>query len=255
MSQARLAGQCTIVTGGGSGIGRAICQVFAREGASVVILGRNRQRLSETINTLPTNHGNKHYIIQADVSSAEQVTEAYEEAKRQTGKNITILVNNAGIIRNGFIDDFKNEDFDEMVSINLKGFFLMAKEFVKSLSEMDKTQELCCIVNVSSIFGTRGNALYAGYSATKSGIIGLTKCIASEYSKHKVRCNAVLPGVIETPMIDHVPEDARDNVIAQTPMQRLGKPEEVANACLFLASNESSYVNGACLEVTGGLWG
>uniref|UniRef100_UPI0019393697 3-oxoacyl-[acyl-carrier-protein] reductase FabG-like n=1 Tax=Styela clava TaxID=7725 RepID=UPI0019393697 len=232
MSQGRLANQCTIVTGGSSGIGRAICQVFAREGASVAVLGRNLQRLSETMNTLPTNHGNKHCMIQADVGSAEQVARAFEEATRQMDKKITILVNNAGILRR---------------------HFLMAKEFVKSLSEVDKTQEFCCIVNVSSLVGIRGFPLYAGYSATKAGIIGLTKCIASEYSKHKIRCNVVVPGVIETPMIDIVTEDDKANAIAKIPMQRFGEPKEVANACLFLASNESSYVNGACLEVTGGL--
>nr|XP_039254895.1 estradiol 17-beta-dehydrogenase 8-like isoform X1 [Styela clava] len=255
MSQGRLAGQCTIVTGGSSGIGRAICQVFAKEGASVAVLGRNIQRLSETINTLPTNHGNKHCLIQADVSSAEQVARAFKESTRQLGKKITILVNNAGITRNGFIDEFKNEDFDEMMGINLKGYFLMSSEFVKLLSDVDKNQDFCCIVNVSSMFGIRGFPSFAGYSATKSGIIGLTKCVASEYSKHKIRCNAVLPGMIQTPMNEGVPESFKENIAAQTPMQRLGKPEEVANACLFLASNESSYVNGACLEVAGGFLG
>nr|XP_039254902.1 estradiol 17-beta-dehydrogenase 8-like [Styela clava] len=254
MSQGRLIDQCSIVTGGSSGIGRAICQVFAREGASVAVLGRNLQRLSETMNTLPINHGNKHCIIQADVSSAEQVAKALEEATKQIGRKVTILVNNAGILRNDFVDELKDEVFDEMMRINLKGHFLMTKEFVKSLSEVDKTQEYCCIVNVSSLVGIRGIPTSTGYSATKAGIIGLTKCIASEYSKHKIRCNVVLPGLIETPMIDSIRGDVKDNVIAQTPMQRLGKPEEVANSCLFLASNESSYVNGACLEVTGGLW-
>uniref|UniRef100_UPI00193ADEAA 3-oxoacyl-[acyl-carrier-protein] reductase FabG-like n=1 Tax=Styela clava TaxID=7725 RepID=UPI00193ADEAA len=139
------------------------------------------------------------------------------------------------------------------MKINLNGYFLMVKEFVKLLSDVDKGQGFCCIVNVSSMLGIRGFPLFAGYSASKSGIIGLTKCVASEYSQQKIRCNAVLPGMIQTPAIEGVPESFKENIVAQTPMQRLGKPEEVAKACLFLASNDSSYVNGACLEVSGGL--
>ncbi|XP_077969951.1 3-oxoacyl-[acyl-carrier-protein] reductase FabG-like [Styela clava] len=241
MSQRRLAGQCTIVTGASSGIGRAICQVFAREG--------RLQRLSETMNTLPINHGNKHCMIQADVSSVHgnKFERTFPDGQRifeitiGSGQNSRILLH--------------SQYFDEMMGINLKRYFLMSSEFVKLLSDVDKSQDFCCIVNVSSMLGIRGIPSFAGYSATKSGIIGLTKCVASEFSKRKIRCNAVLPGMIQTPMNEGVSEGFKENIAAQTPMQRLGKPKEVANACLFLASNEGSYVNGACLEVSGGLLG
>ncbi|XP_077969950.1 uncharacterized protein LOC144424479 [Styela clava] len=169
------AGNVPIVTGGSSEIVRAIHQAFVREGASVAVLNRNRKRLPEKINTLPTNHGNKHCIIQTDVSSAEQVARAFDEATRQMDKKIKILVNNAGILRSDFVDEHKDEDFDGMMRKNSKGYFLMVKEFVKLLLEVDKTQEFCCIVNVSSIFGRRGNPLYAaGYPATKARIIWST---------------------------------------------------------------------------------
>nr|XP_039247574.1 estradiol 17-beta-dehydrogenase 8-like [Styela clava] len=117
----------------------------------------------------------------------------------------------------------------------------------------DKSKDFCCIVNVSSLVGTRNTPSFAGNSATKSGMIELTKCIASEYSKHKIRCKVVLPGTIGTPMLDVLAKDIVEHALVKRPMQRLGEPEETANVCLFLAFNESSYVNGACLEVTGGL--
>nr|XP_039255875.1 estradiol 17-beta-dehydrogenase 8-like [Styela clava] len=251
MSLGRLVGKSTLVTGGGSGIGRAICQVFAREGASVAVIDINRDAVSETLDQLPRNHGNLHCAIEADVTSSGRVKHVFAEAKDKLSKTSTILVNNAGIIRGDLLLDMKDDDFDDVIRINLRGSFLMAREFLRSLK--DATDINGSLVNIASIAGITGNFGNADYCASKHGVVGLTKSIALEYPKHKVRCNAVLPGITDTPMAQSFDPKKIEQGVRQIPMRRLAKPEEIANACLFFASDESSYVNGACLEVTGGL--
>lgn len=254
MPHERLSGKVAIVTGGGSGIGRAVCQVFAREGASVAVLDINVEGMTKTIELLSTTDSNKHCKIKVDIVSSEQVKQSLEETEEKLGKKANIVVNCAGITKGGILTDVNENDFDDVIRINLKGTFLMCKEFVKSLkeSDMDGNENLGTIVNISSISGIRGFIEHTSYASSKFGVIGLTKTTASEYQTHRVRCNAVLPGATETPILQNLSEEFINMTRSQIPMNRFAKPEEIANACLFLASDESSYVNGACLEVCGG---
>nr|XP_039256539.1 estradiol 17-beta-dehydrogenase 8-like [Styela clava] len=246
MSSGRLTGKAALVTGGGRGIGRAVCQVFAKEGASVAVLDIDENGIKETIKLLQSDQNNKHCAVKADVSSLEHVEQALKTAQQNLDKQITILVNCAGILKGTTI-----EEFDEVIKVNLKGTFLMSQKFVASLKNSSVEEETRgIVVNLSSIAGIRASVVSSTYSASKFGVIGLTKTMALEFQKHRVRFNAVLPDMIDTLMLDGV--DKTENAIGQNPMQRLGKAEEVANVCLFLASDESSYVNGACIEVTGG---
>nr|XP_039256715.1 estradiol 17-beta-dehydrogenase 8-like [Styela clava] len=246
MSSGRLAGKAALVTGGGRGIGRAVCQVFAKEGASVAVLDIDEDGIKETIKLLQSDQNNKHCAVKADVSSPEQVEQAFKTAQHNLDKQITILVNCAGILKGTTI-----KEFDEVIKVNLRGTYLMSQKFVASLENSGVEEETRgIVVNLSSLAGIRASVVSSPYSASKFGVIGLTKTMALEFQKQKVRFNAVLPDMIDTPMLGGV--DRTENAIKQNPMQRLGKPEEVANVCLFLASDESSYVNGACIEVTGG---
>nr|XP_039256714.1 estradiol 17-beta-dehydrogenase 8-like [Styela clava] len=252
MNTGRLAGKAAIVTGGSSGIGQAICRVFAKEGASVAVLDIDKIGIEETVKYLPTKFGNKHCFIECDVSLSEDVAKAFKIAEENLNKKASILVNCAAILKSCFFNDIPEKDFDEIIKVNLTGVFLMSKKFIASMSNETNAGNRGSLINISSIAGIRGSFQAGSYCASKFAVVGLTKTIALEYPKHKVRCNAVLPGGIDTPMLAGSCENIGERFISQTPMQRLGKPEEVANACLFLASEESSYVNGACLEVTGG---
>nr|XP_039263419.1 estradiol 17-beta-dehydrogenase 8-like [Styela clava] len=251
MAPGRLTEKAAIVTGGGSGIGRAVCEVFAREGASVAVLDINGQHASETVKLLLTNHQNTHCFIETDVSSVENVKEAFLKSQKELSKTCTILINCAGILRGDSFVNMKDDDFDDVIRVNLRGSFLTSREFLKSLENVEDSNG--SIVNISSLVGKMSYFGQGSYCASKHGVLGITKTIAAEYPLHKIRCNAVLPGAIDTPMISSINPELLEQVRKTIPMGRIGKPEEVANACLFLASDESSYVNGACLEVTGGV--
>ncbi|XP_077975164.1 (3R)-3-hydroxyacyl-CoA dehydrogenase-like [Styela clava] len=208
MSIGRLIGTAAIVTGGGSGIGRAICQKFAKEGASVAILDINSEGITRTLNELPSNRANKHCAIKINVSSSEQVKNSLMLAEEKLGMRSTILVNSAGIAKLKAFSKVDDATFDNILNVNLRGTFLMTKEFLKMTSKNTSSGNdiLGSVINISSMAGKMGSAGQGPYCAFKFGVIGLTKTFAVEFPKHKVRCNAVLPGMTDTPILDGVPK-------------------------------------------------
>nr|XP_039256287.1 estradiol 17-beta-dehydrogenase 8-like [Styela clava] len=226
MSIGRLIGKADIVTGGGSGIGRAICQKFAKEGASVAILDLKSEGITRTLNELSSNRTNKHCAIVTDVSSSEQVKNSFVLAEEKLGIRSTILVNSAGIAKLKAFTDVDAFTFDNIINVNLRGTFLMTEEFLKlnilnvnlrgtflmtkeflkmtSKYTSSASDILGSVINISSMAGKMGSAGQGPYCASKFGVIGLTKTVAVEFPKHKVRCNAVLPGMTDTPILDGV---------------------------------------------------
>uniref|UniRef100_H2ZDE9 (3R)-3-hydroxyacyl-CoA dehydrogenase n=1 Tax=Ciona savignyi TaxID=51511 RepID=H2ZDE9_CIOSA len=247
----RLAGKIAIVTGAASGIGRAICQRYANEGAGVMLVDRNLGRLEKVRKSLNTDFGNKHFITEGSVGQIEFTSKVFDQVKENYGKCGNVLVNCAGITRDTLLINMTEKQFDDVIQINLKGIFTMTKSFIGTLRQTGGMAS-ASIINISSIVGKVGNAGQANYAASKAGAIGFTKSTGIEMGRYGIRCNAVLPGFIKTPMTDTVPEDIMKKYLKLIPQKRLGTPEEVANVCLFLASDESSYVNCATLEVTGG---
>lgn len=242
----RLAGKLAIITGSGSGIGKAICSRFSQEGASLVMIDKTEQSLTSM------NLKGEHMAITGDVSSSAFTQSVFQQVQEKYGKCGDVLVNSAGITRDNMILKITEQDFDKVCDVNLKGVFLMTQRFIASLRN-PKGLSPASIINISSIIGKSGNIGQANYAASKSGVIGFTKSVGYEVGRFGVRCNSLLPGFIETPMTDVVPPKLLERLIKQIPMKRVGQPEEIANACLFLASDESSYVNCAAIEVTGGL--
>ena len=253
MSCGRLIGKTALVTGGGSGIGRAICQLFAKEGASVALMDVDRQGAQETLGLLERKDSTNHCFVTGDVTNVADIKMSLASAKETIGTQPNILVNNAAVIRGGLIDTVTEEALDDVINVNLKGVYLMAKHFILSLKESNDGVR-GTIVNVSSMAGQAGFGMNSDYAAAKAGVIGLSKTIALEFHWHRIRCNTLLPGFTDTPMAAKADPILRKKLVRHhIPMKRLAQPEEIANACLFLASDESSYVHGACLEVSGGL--
>ncbi|XP_078489804.1 (3R)-3-hydroxyacyl-CoA dehydrogenase-like [Ciona intestinalis] len=252
MSQ-RLAGKVAIVTGAASGIGRAICQRYANEGASLMLVDRNQERLEKATKTLFTGHGNKHCISEGNVSDFDFANKLFDQVKETYGKAGNVLVNCAGITRDSLLINMTEKQFDDVIQVNLKSIFTMTKAFIGTLRHTGGMHP-ASIINISSIVGKTGNAGQANYAASKAGVIGFTKTVGMEMGRYGVRCNAILPGFIQTPMTDAVPEEIMKKYLKMIPMKRMGTPEEIANVCLFLGCDESSYVNCAALEVSGGFF-
>nr|CAB3254321.1 estradiol 17-beta-dehydrogenase 8-like [Phallusia mammillata] len=252
MGSTRLLGKYAIVTGAGSGIGHAICRIFASEGASVLLVDRNEPKINELSQKLDKQHENDHHCIAGDVSNSGFASSLFEKSQTLFERKGDILVNCAGITRDSLLLNMSEKQFDDVIQVNLKSIFLMTQAYI---SDMKSSGELkpASIVNISSIVGKGGNVGQANYAASKAGVIGFTKSVGIEMGRFGIRCNAVLPGFIQTPMTQVVPEKVLNQMIHLIPAKRIGNPEEVAKACLFLASDESSYVNCSCLEVTGGL--
>lgn len=250
----RLVGKRVVVTGGGSGIGRAICKLFAREGAEVAIVDVNQTGAEQTHALLQDENANKkHCVVSRNVLNVAEIESTFEAAYKAFGQRPNVLVNNAGVIGGGLIDTVSEEQLDNVLNIDLKAVYLMSKYFISSVKGAGEPIN-GNIINVASMAGKLGMVMSSDYAAAKAGVIGLTKSIALEFRWHKVRCNALLPGFTDTPMAAKENPVILEKIIHQViPMRRLGQPEEIANACLFLASDDSSYVNGASLEVSGGL--
>ncbi|KAL8608122.1 hypothetical protein ACOMHN_016577 [Nucella lapillus] len=244
-----LAGRLALVTGSGSGIGRAVCQAFAKEGAAIAAADINRQNVDETVSLLDTGVASRPYEV--DVSSSTSVKAMIQQVHKDFSTTPCIAVNAAGITRDDFLLKMEEKHFDEVISVNLKGTFLVNQAFGRAVA--DAKLKTASIVNISSIVGKTGNLGQANYAASKSGVIGLTKTAARELAKFHIRVNCILPGFIQTPMTDMVPDKVISMILFVTPLQRMGTPEEIADACVFLASEKSSYITGATLEVTGGL--
>eukprot|EP00771_Trimastix_marina_P001816 gnl/Trimastix_PCT/2919.p1 GENE.gnl/Trimastix_PCT/2919~~gnl/Trimastix_PCT/2919.p1 ORF type:complete len:268 (-),score=55.26 gnl/Trimastix_PCT/2919:29-781(-) len=244
----KLFDRVAVVTGAANGIGRSISKILAEEGCHVAGIDLDEAGLQET-KTLVEATGRQFGTYIGSVGDGATVTRIVGEIMERFGR-IDVLINNAGITRDGFLMKMTEAAWDAVINVNLKGVFLMTQACGQHMNQANRGS----IVNISSIVGKTGNLGQLNYTATKSGVIGMTKTTAKEMARYHVRCNAILPGFINTPMVQHVPQKVIDRIVPQVPLARLGEPDEIAKAVLFLASDDSSYVTGAQLEVTGGLW-
>merc|ERR1711942_367973 len=242
-----LSGRLALVTGGGRGIGRAVCQVLARDNAKVVVTDLSMDSCQETMESLRSD---EHFSVSSDVSSKESVNECFKQILEKYKQAPDIIVNSAGITKDGFMLRMKEEDFDKVIDVNLKGTFLVTQ----AAASLMKEQKLPgSIVNIASIVGKTGNIGQANYTASKAGVIGFTKTAAKELGKFGIRVNVILPGFIKTPMTDVVPDKMKAMSLARIALGVHGEPEELAEVAAFLASNKASHMTGAVVEVTGGL--
>ena len=247
MSEEKLT-RAAVVTGGSRGIGRAVCVALAKQGCNVVVNYCHGEAAAAETAALCKELGVEAVTVQADVSTAEGCKKLFEEAVNAFGR-VDILVNNAGVTRDNLILRLSEEDFDTVLNANLKGAFLCCKEAARRMVR----QRYGRIVNLSSVVGLRGNAGQANYSASKAGLIGLTKSLSKELAARKVTVNAVAPGFIDTDMTAVLPEAAKEALLKTIPMARLGQPEDVARAVAFFAADETAYVTGQVLCVDGGM--
>jgi 3-oxoacyl-[acyl-carrier protein] reductase len=244
----KLSGKVALVTGAAQGIGRAIALLLARNGADIVVSDINLEKAEETAKEIRAI-GPRAMAVKVDVANLGDVERMVEGILEKLAK-IDILVNNAGITRDKLVLRMTEEDWDAVLGVNLKGTFNCTKAVLRHMGKQRSGK----IVNIASVVGEMGNAGQANYSASKAGVIGLTKTIAREYAQRGINVNAIAPGYIETPMTDALPEKAKEELKKLIPMERLGKPEDVAEAVLFLVSEESSYVTGQVLNVNGGIY-
>jgi 3-oxoacyl-[acyl-carrier protein] reductase len=243
----KLADRVCLITGGAAGIGRATAARFAQEGATVVIGDRDGAAVRSTVEALVaeglTIHG-----YELDVTDRAQIGQVTAQIANRFGR-IDVLVNNAGITRDARLQRMSEDWFDEVIDVNLKGVFNCTQAVADQMLERGSG----VILNASSVAGVYGNFGQSNYVASKFGVVGLTKTWAREFGPKGVRVNAVCPGFIATDMVKSIPEKVLENFRSQVWMRRLGEPEEIANVYAFLASDDASYVNGAVLEVSGGV--
>ncbi len=243
-----LENKTAIVTGGSRGIGRAICVALAKEGANVVTCyAHGAERAKETVR-LCEEYGVKAMAVQADVACNEDVLALASNVKEEYG-SIDILVNNAGITRDNLLLKMNEEDFNDVIDTNLKGAFLC----IKHVSKIMLKQRSGHIINISSVVGVRGNAGQANYSASKAGLIGMTKSVAKELGSRGITVNAVAPGFIETDMTAKLPESVVEENLKNIPLRCLGNVDDVANLVSFLASDQARYITGQVICVDGGM--
>ncbi|MFZ7943471.1 MULTISPECIES: 3-oxoacyl-ACP reductase FabG [Bacillaceae] len=242
----KLEGKVAIITGGANGIGKITAKKFLQEGAAVVISDVNPDAGLTAAKELE-EYGSIAFI-QCNVTDSKQIHSMVNETIDRYGK-IDILVNNAGITIDGLLTKMDEESWEKVISVNLSGVFKCTKEVVPKMIE----QGSGVILNASSVVGIHGNIGQTNYAATKAGVIGLTKSWAKEMGPKGIRVNAVAPGFIVTDMTAKVPEKILDLMESKTPLRRLGKPEDIASAYLFLASDDAGYINGTILSVDGGL--
>jgi len=245
--QKLLEGKTALVTGAARGIGKSIAAALHDEGASVVICDLDGEALEKTREELSAS-GAVVIAMVADVSDSETVTGLSKKVIGELGR-LDILVNNAGITRDTLLMRMKDEDWDRVLSVNLKSVFLMTRAFARKMMK----QRAGSIINISSVIGLRGNAGQSNYAASKAGIIGFSKSAAREFAPRGIRVNTIAPGFIGTDMTDVLSDDIKQTIMKDTPLGRIGTPEEVAGAVLFLASDLSSFVTGHVLAVDGGM--
>jgi 3-oxoacyl-[acyl-carrier protein] reductase len=243
----RLKGKVAIVTGAGSGIGEATAVKFAREGARVAVCDINVAACERVVRSI-ADAGGTAMAVHLDVTDKASVAAMVEGVMKAWGR-VDTLVNNAGIVQDAQLKKMTDEQFDRVIDVNLKGVYHCTKAVVDIMLE----QGTGCILNASSIVGLYGNFGQTNYAATKFGVIGMVKTWARELGRKGVRANAVCPGFIETPILKSMPEKVIKMMEDKVPLGRLGKPEDIANAYAWLASDEASYINGAVIEVSGGV--
>lgn len=243
-----LEGKTALVTGGARGIGKAIALRFAAEGANVAFSDLNYDENSMSLEKEMTGLGVKAKGYASDASSFEDSDKLINDVMTDFGR-IDVLVNNAGITRDNLLMRMTEADWDLVIKVNLKSIFNMTKAVQRVMLK----QRSGSIVNMSSVVGLSGNAGQSNYSASKAGLVGFTKSMAQELGSRSIRVNAIAPGFIETEMTAKLPEDVRKNWIESIPLKRGGKPEDVADTALYLASDLSSYVTGQVISVCGGM--
>jgi 3-oxoacyl-[acyl-carrier protein] reductase len=243
-----LKGKVSIITGGSRGIGRSICLKFAEQGSDVIFTYRSSKEQAKSLQDELSHFGVKSEGIISDASDFQSAQNLIEYVEKKYSR-IDILINNAGITKDGLLMRMTEEDFDKVISINMKSVFNMTKCVQRTMLK----QRSGSIVNLSSIVGVKGNAGQSNYSASKAGIIGFTKSIALELGSRNIRCNAIAPGFIQTEMTDKLDDNTIELWKQSIPLKRGGEGDDVGNACLFLASDLSSYITGQVINVCGGL--
>ena len=243
-----LEGRVSLITGSARGIGKAIADTLAYQGAQVVVADMRIELAEETAKEITQNTWVKTKAVNVNVSDPTSVNEMVENIIAEFG-HIDILVNNAGVTRDNLIMRMSDTDWDLVIDVNLKGVFNCSKAVIRSMMK----QRYGRIVNISSVSGQAGNAGQTNYSASKAGVIGFTKALAREVASRQITVNAVAPGFIPTALTNDLPPDLIKNMIAVTPLGRMGTPEEIAYAVAFLASDAASYITGQVLAVDGGM--
>ncbi len=242
-------GKVALITGGGRGIGRAIGEVLAGQGADLILADRSMDYTEQTAQEIAAATGRKVVALPVDVSDFKSANEMVEKALAAFGR-IDILVNNAGITRDKLVMRMDEADWDAVIDVNLKGAFNCAKAVIRSMMKQRSGR----IINISSVSGQAGQIGQANYSASKAGLIGLTKALARELASRTVTVNAVAPGFVPTTLTNDLPEELKDQMMKITPLGRMAKPEEIAYAVAFLASDEAAYITGQVLAVDGGMF-
>ncbi len=243
-----LEGKVALITGGSRGIGEAIVRKFAEQGADVAFTYLSSEERAKNVESALKDLGSNAKAYQSDASSYQQAEELIKAVLEDYGK-IDVLINNAGITRDTLMLRMNEEQWDQVIQTNLKSVFNLTKHALRSMLKARSGS----IINMSSVVGVFGNAGQANYAASKAGIFGFTKSIAKEVGSRSIRCNAIAPGFIETDMTQDLDEKTKEAFLAGIPLKRLGQGAEVADACLFLASDMSTYVSGQTLSVCGAL--
>ncbi|MFZ3072404.1 MAG: 3-oxoacyl-[acyl-carrier-protein] reductase [Thermodesulfobacteriota bacterium] len=240
--------KAALITGGAQGIGKAICLRLAKEGANIAVVDINLDAAEATAKEIESL-GRKSIALKVNVSNFAETEKMAEDVVASLG-GLHILVNNAGITRDKLLLRMTEDEWDAVINVNLKSAFNCTKAVVKVMSKNRYGR----IINIASIVGLMGNAGQANYSASKAGMIGLTKSVAREFASRNVTCNAVAPGFIDTAMTQAMPEAARAALISQIPLSRLGTADDVADGVVFLASDAASYITGHVLSINGGMF-
>ena len=243
-----LESKVAIITGGSRGIGKSICETFAQNGCNVAFTYNNSKESAESLAKELNGSGIKAKAYKSDASNFDDATKLVEDVLNDFGK-IDILVNNAGIKKDNLLMRMEKSDFDSVINTNLSSVFNLTKASIKTFLK----QRNGSIINISSVVGVKGNAGQSNYSASKAGIIGFSKSIALELGSRNIRSNVIAPGFIETDMTDSLSEDVINSWKESIPLKRGGNPSDVGNACVFLASDLSSYITGQTLHVDGGM--
>lgn len=240
-----LEGKSALVTGASGGIGGAIAAALHARGAEVVISGTR----IEALEALASELGNRVYVLRADLADSESVANLASEAEKIADGGIDILINNAGITKDGLLIRMKDEDWEQVISVNMGSGFRLARALLRGMMKRRWGR----IVGISSIVGATGNPGQANYAASKAGMVGFSKALATEVANRGITVNVVAPGFIQTAMTDVLGDDQKDRLLAGIPAGRLGSPEDIAAAVIYLASGEASYVTGTTVHVNGGM--
>lgn len=237
-----------LITGANTGIGKEIALTLANDGFTVIVNWLFNEEKAQEVKTEIESNGGKCELLYGDVSDFTKAEEMMEEAFKLNGR-LDVLVNNAGITRDQLMLRMTEQEFDDVIRVNLKGTF----NCIKGISKRMLKQRFGKIINMSSVVGVMGNIGQCNYSASKAGVIGLTKSLAKEFASRNIQVNAIAPGFIESEMTDKIPEKIREEMINTIPLQRMGSPKDIADLVAFLASDKANYITGQIIQVDGGM--